>query len=787
MTAFDDLLADPFAPKAYLATIRPCAFIAAEIAAHAASNRLTAAPSTFLGLMPGDWLRLGGFEEPGNQGWGMVIAIEPGDPEHPERTPGGGWIGLGSIALDDEAAGPRRLAGEVVRFYSSHGHVTRPDDDPADTWYEPRIENALTFSRALVDGDRIGGRSVPGFGDVVLRNDDGALDPMRGWGWAGRSIRVELGGPAFARDEFGVIFDGLTETVAFDDQTLRVQVSDLQVLIEQPLWSARYLGTGGREGGVDLKGRRRPLCWGRVRNIEPVPLGIVDGRLVYQFHDGPVAAYDAGWHRVYDRGVALPYVAGTPGAGQWTLDAANGCLVLGGSPSGVVTADVKGGSDGGGYVETTAAVIRRVIETRLQLQSELSATSLAIGTGAKSLDVPATLPLAVGVRALIAKEDDADAVWMQGVVTVRDGDGVTVEVERTSGLGTHDGWLVTKIGLDEAEIDGDSIDVLADAAPGAVGLFLGDPDEEKATETLDQLVGGIGGFYGFTRAGSFQVGRLEAPGGDPVLVIDGTDALELRRLAARPPVWRLAAGYRRNNRVLKGGDLAGAIRDNVVTEGTFDSSAGWTLGTGWSVAGGKAVAAAGSASGLSRTVTLIAGETYVLRAAVTRSAGSLQPTLDGTPVGAVIATSGVIERDVVAPSGSATLAFAKDAAFAGEIDDVTLTVEAKAFFETEWRATDAATDGEVRAVHGPSALDERIFTLFDAEADAEAERDRQFDLFSVMRDVFEVTLKTQPFRLDVGDLVEVNDRRFGLRARLLRVLAVEEDAGRDRATLKLWG
>lgn len=787
MTAFDDLLADPFAPKAYLATIRPCVFIAAEMAANAEANRLTAAPATFLGLLPGDWLRLGGFAEPGNRGWGRVIAIEPSDPEHPDRVPGGGWIQLDWIILDDETAGPRRLAGEVVRFYSSHGHVTRPDDDPPDTWYEPRIENALTFSRALVDGDRIGGRSVPGFGDVVLRNDDGALDPMRSWGWAGRSIRVELGGPTFARDAFGVIFDGLTETVAFDDQTLSVQVSDLQGLIEQPLWSARYLGSGGREGGVDLKGRRKPLCWGRVRNVEPVPLGIVDGRLAYQFHDGPVAAYDAGWHRVYDRGVQLAYVAGTPGAGQWTLDAANGCLVLGGSPSGVVTADVKGGSDGGGFVEITAEVIRRVIETRLQLQSELSATSLTVGTGTKALEVPATLPLAAGVRALIAKEDEIDAMWMLGVVTARDGDSVTVEVERTAGLGTHEAWLVTKIGLAEAEIDGESIDALADAVPGAVGLFLGDPDEETATAALDQLVGGIGGFYGFTRAGAFQVGRLEVPDGDPVLVIDGTDALELRRLAARPPVWRLAAGYRRNNRVLKGGDLAGAIRDNVVTEGTFDSSAGWTLGAGWSVAGGKAAATAGSAADLSRTVTLIAGETYVLRAAVTRSAGSLQPTLGGSPVGSAIAASGVIEREVVAPSGSATLAFAKDAGFAGEIDDVTLTVGAKAFFETEWRVTEAATDGEVRAVHGPSALDERILTLFDAEADAEAERDRQFDLFSVMRDVFEVTLKTQPFRLDVGDLVEVNDRRFGLRGRLLRVLAVEEDAGRDRATLKLWG
>jgi hypothetical protein len=787
MTAFDEILADPFAPKAYLVTIRPCAFLAAEMVADAAENRLHAAPGTFLGLATGDWLRLGGFAESANRGWAMVIEVEPADPENPVAGPGGGWLALAGIDLADEAAGPRRLAGEVVRYFSSHGHVTRPEDVPPDTWYEPRIDNALTFTRALVDGDRIGGRSVPGFGDVVLRNEDGALDPLRVWGWAGRSIRVELGGPDFARAAFGVVFDGLTETVAFDDATLRIQVSDLQGLIEQPLWSARYLGSGGREGGADLKGRRKPLCWGRRRNIEPVPLGIVEGRLVYQFHDGPVAAYDADWHRVYDRGVALAYVAGAPGAAQWTLDAAGGCLILGGSPAGLVTADVLGGEDGLGFVEATADIIRRLVTTRLQLQSELSVSSLEIGTGPRVIEVPDTLPVAIGSRLLIAKEDEVDSVWMHGTVTARDGEEATVAVDRCAGLGTHESWLVSLIGLGEEAVDGDSLDALADAVPGAVGLWLGDPEAASATEVLDLLVAGIGGFYGFTRAGRFHVGRLDAPDGEPVLAIDGTDALELRRLGARPAVWRLAAAYRQNNRVLRGNDLAGAIRDNVVTLGSFESDAGWTLGAGWSVSAGHAAASAGSSSDLSRTVSLVPGQTYVLTAAVTRSSGTVQAMLDGAPLGAAVATSGTLEREVVAPSAAPTLAFAKDAGFAGQIDDVTLTAKAKSFFETEWRMTDAATDGEVRAVQGPSAVDERIVTLFDDEADAAAERDRQFALFSTVRDVFEVTLKTQPFRLDVGDLVEITDRRFGLRARRLRVLAVEEDAGRDRAVVKVWG
>jgi hypothetical protein len=56
-----------------------------------------------------------------------------------------------------------------------------------------------------------------------------------------------------------------------------------------------YAGTGGVDGGADLAGKRKPLCFGNPRNVSPVLL--VPSLLIYQVHDGSVAGID----NVYDQ------------------------------------------------------------------------------------------------------------------------------------------------------------------------------------------------------------------------------------------------------------------------------------------------------------------------------------------------------------------------------------------------------------------------------------------------------------------------------------------------------
>ncbi|MDQ0454724.1 host specificity protein J [Rhizobium paknamense] len=120
-----------------------------------------------------------------------------------------------------------------------------------------------------------------------------------------------------------------------------------------------------------------------------------------------------------------------------------------------------------------------------------------------------------------------------------------------------------------------------------------------------------------------------------------------------------------------------ATRTNLLSSGSFDSAGSWTLGSGWSVSSGAAVHASGSAGNLSQAVGLTAGSTYRLSYDLTRSAGSIQPTLTGgTTVSGVSrsASASVLEK-VVAATGNTALAFVATDTFAGQIDNAVLYLE----------------------------------------------------------------------------------------------------------------
>jgi len=137
------------------------------------------------------------------------------------------------------------------------------------------------------------------------------------------------------------------------------------------------------------------------------------------------------------------------------------------------------------------------------------------------------------------------------------------------------------------------------------------------------------------------------------------DALGLLRTTA-PPLGPLTA------------DVAGRTRGaSLVTNGAFAGNlTGWAAGTGWAYSAGAAAKTAGVASSLSQTVTTVAGRWYVLRAMVTRSAGTLQPKVAGAALGTALAGTRRFVRRFLASSATTTVAFEADATFVGAVDAV---------------------------------------------------------------------------------------------------------------------
>ncbi|MBP2303418.1 hypothetical protein [Azospirillum picis] len=119
---------------------------------------------------------------------------------------------------------------------------------------------------------------------------------------------------------------------------------------------------------------------------------------------------------------------------------------------------------------------------------------------------------------------------------------------------------------------------------------------------------------------------------------------------------------------------------------------------------------------------------------------------------------------------------------ASDLDRVNVTPADAEAFQNEYRWTAVATNAAA-AEASLLATDEEANTLFDAEADAIAERDRRLTLHAAKRKAFEAVVPLTP-GLTVGHTIRLTDSRYGLSAGWLGlVLEIERDA--DDETMKL--
>lgn len=284
---------------------------------------------------------------------------------------GGGYgdAGFGELGFSDGAAS---VAGGVVpQRFSTHGFTSQATDAPASTWYDARLMSGPVVDRQVMGRDGIGGVTTV-FSEIVLNNRDGGLDLLtKNYAIDGRRAQVLVGRVNDPRSAFGVVFTGVVQNVVTAQDTLTLHLSDGLKKLDVPIQSTAYAGTGGLEGGTDLKGQPKPLCYGHVFNISP-PL-VDSAGLVYQVHDGAIADVP----NAYDRGVALVKVAGVPAAGQYAVNTAQGTFALGATPAGTVTCDTLGDASGAGYVDKTGDIVLRLLNRAGLFSSEIEPSSFA--------------------------------------------------------------------------------------------------------------------------------------------------------------------------------------------------------------------------------------------------------------------------------------------------------------------------------------------------------------------------------------------------------------------------
>jgi hypothetical protein len=321
----------------------------------------------------------------------------------------GTFSGSTLSALAFSGADAAAVTGALTTLrYSTHGYTSKGTDTPAYTHYRALMLTGPRLERAIVGRNGIGGLTRC-LAQAVLDNRDGTFDSLnRNYATDGRNVTIRSGRPTDPLTSHGIVFKGVVAgepVIALDKVT--IPLSDGIARLAVRVNPNTYAGTGGLEGGTDLKGKPKPKCYGQVPNVSALLVDTV--KLIYQVHDGAINDVP----KVYDRGIDLSPARGAdyvdladlnataPAAGSYRVLKSGGYFRLGSAPSGTVTADVQGDAPAsGGYVNRTALIIMRLLSAAGLTSSDIEPTSF----GVLDTDQPAAVGIYRGAE--IATIDD---------------------------------------------------------------------------------------------------------------------------------------------------------------------------------------------------------------------------------------------------------------------------------------------------------------------------------------------------------------------------------------------
>lgn len=236
-------------------------------------------------------------------------------------------------------------AVEILRFTSGGGYTSAAGD-----FYAPRMEQPALITLSVLSATLFGGAAQNSYGEMTLVNIDGGLDYMAGYSFDGRDFALKMGEESADIATFTIISRAIIEEVSLEYSRVAIRLRDKTQSLDVPVQQALYLGDNvlpnGLEGVSDLKGQRKPLILGTVKNVSAVMVN--SSKLIYQLS---TAAISSTGLIIRDKGVPLSLegyyssesdmlsTSVTPGYFKVWLS--GGMFRLGSSPAGTVTADCQ--------------------------------------------------------------------------------------------------------------------------------------------------------------------------------------------------------------------------------------------------------------------------------------------------------------------------------------------------------------------------------------------------------------------------------------------------------------
>ncbi|MDA8114983.1 MAG: hypothetical protein M0Z43_09705 [Acidithiobacillus sp.] len=343
--------------------------------------------------------------------------------------------------------------------------VTAPTDTPPNVTFDRRIIQPGNYQVQAFSNGQTYGKSQVGYGEIILRNDDGALDYLMDYGFDGRPcvlrMREDDGSILPYPSGWKTVFTGTIDHLepewpSYNDGTIVMSLRDGMAGLHVKLPLAVYAGNNALPYGLegtpsDLGGKTKPLLLGTCFNMSlqcvntslliyavSPPAGglcdtVTDWDAIAAFDSvadffgsvvsGPVITPLGTEYRrggcsstgitVYDSGVPLTQGAdytdetdlqtNAPAAGYFRVLPANGYVRLGSTPAGQVTCTA---SDNNGHDANTAgSIIRAVLRDYMQWDtSKFNIPELA------ALDAACNIPIGQLITQDTYVDDLLDAI-----------------------------------------------------------------------------------------------------------------------------------------------------------------------------------------------------------------------------------------------------------------------------------------------------------------------------------------------------------------------------------------
>jgi hypothetical protein len=296
------------------------------------------------------------------------------------------------------------LDWEVRIYAATHEYISHGSDVPPNQAYIGTLDRSSAFrlDRSVIGNTRIGEEITVGLGEVKLSNlekdyDFLAVDhtPL------GQEVTLWMFNKRRPKAEGRLILRGYMVEHSIDRNEITFSCRDGGHNLDVPASPNLYAGTGGAEGGDDLKGKSKPRVFGWVDEFT-APL-VIPTSLAFQLNDGPINAVTAARVRGVEQTFSADYAtvvlmnsaALTVGHYATCLAAGWGRIAVASDTEiGQVTWDLSGDKAGGIFVETAADIVRRL----LAVTAFVDPDDLAEATfDTLNADQPAPLGYAIGV------------------------------------------------------------------------------------------------------------------------------------------------------------------------------------------------------------------------------------------------------------------------------------------------------------------------------------------------------------------------------------------------------